>query len=70
MRPLISVIVPAFNAEHYLVEAIASVQAQDYESTEILVIDDGSLDRTAEIASSLKGVHIPSTRPQRRGSGA
>ncbi|MCT7980093.1 glycosyltransferase family 2 protein [Laspinema olomoucense] len=48
--PLISVIIPAYNAETYLSDAIESVFVQDYHSLEILVVDDGSSDRTAEIA--------------------
>lgn len=51
-RPLISAIVPAYNAEAFLTEAIQSIQQQAYEPLEIIVVDDGSTDRTAEIASS------------------
>lgn len=49
-RPLISVIIPAYNAATFLAEAIASIQQQAYETLEIIVIDDGSTDGTAEIA--------------------
>lgn len=50
--PLVSVIVPAYNAERFLGEAIESVLAQTYSPIETIVIDDGSRDATAEIASS------------------
>jgi glycosyltransferase involved in cell wall biosynthesis len=43
----VSVIVPAFNAERYLREAIASVLAQRHDPIEIIVVDDGSTDGTA-----------------------
>jgi glycosyltransferase involved in cell wall biosynthesis len=56
--PLISVVIPAHNAELYLDEAIASVRSQTFSDYEILVIDDGSTDRTAEIASSYDGVLV------------
>lgn len=51
-QPLVSVIMPAYNAEKYIGEAIASVCAQTYENWELLILDDGSGDRTAEIAQA------------------
>ena len=50
---LISVIVPAFNAESYLSSCIKSIQEQTYPLLEILVIDDGSIDSTGDIADRL-----------------
>jgi glycosyltransferase involved in cell wall biosynthesis len=53
MKPrLISVIVPAYNAEKYLHETLDSIFSQDYESQEVIVVDDGSTDGTAAIAKS------------------
>jgi glycosyltransferase involved in cell wall biosynthesis len=49
---LASVIVPAYQAEVYLDEALDSAFAQDYDVLEVIVVDDGSTDRTAEIAAS------------------
>ncbi len=47
--PLVSVIMPAYNAEKYVLEAIRSVLDQHYESVEILLIDDGSQDGTVDL---------------------
>lgn len=49
--PVISVVVPTYNAGHYVEEAVASVLAQDFRDFELLLIDDGSTDNTAEIVS-------------------
>ena len=48
----VSVVIPCYNAEAYLKETIESVLSQTYPPLEILVIDDGSTDSSAEIAKS------------------
>lgn len=50
--PLVSVVVPAFNAAKTIIRTLLSVDAQDYGNLEIIVVDDGSTDGTADIASS------------------
>src|SRR5207253_5209416 len=50
--PLITVIIGAYDAERYLGEAIESVLAQTHPNFELIVVDDGSTDRTGEIAES------------------
>ncbi|HEX7848392.1 MAG TPA: glycosyltransferase family 2 protein [Sphingomonas sp.] len=50
--PLVSVIIPAYNAERTLAETLASVAAQTYAAIEILIVDDGSTDTTAAIAQA------------------
>lgn len=49
-QPLVSVIIPAFNAEATLGEALQSAAAQSYPRLEIIIVDDGSIDRTGGIA--------------------
>jgi len=51
--PLVSVIIPVFNGERFLREAVQSVLDQKYSPVEIIVIDDGSTDGTAAVAKSL-----------------
>lgn len=52
MPPLVSVIMPAFNAGPFIAEAIESILGQTLPDLELLVVDDGSADRTAEIVSA------------------
>lgn len=53
----ISVIVPVHNGASYLEECIDSILAQDYEALEVLIINDGSTDNTAEVCERLCGQH-------------
>ena len=49
-KPLISVIVPPYNAEQFLDETLESVLSQTYENWECIIVNDGSTDNTEEIA--------------------
>jgi glycosyltransferase involved in cell wall biosynthesis len=49
----ITMLMPAYNAEATIAESISSLQAQTYTDWELLVLDDGSSDRTAEICSAM-----------------
>lgn len=52
--PLVSVIVPTYNGEKYVKEALCSVLKQDYPNMEILTIDDWSKDHTPDILKHIK----------------
>jgi glycosyltransferase involved in cell wall biosynthesis len=62
-RPLVSVIVPARNEEASLGACLESLVAQTGVSSEVIVVDDGSTDRTREIARSFQGVRLGEPRP-------
>ena len=49
---LISIVVPVYNVEAYVAECLDSLCAQTYEDIEILLVDDGSSDRSGEICDS------------------
>ena len=51
--PAMSIIVPVFNGEQFIREALDNIISQDYPSSEIIIIDDGSTDRTADIIKQL-----------------
>lgn len=52
-QPLVSVVVPAYNAEKYIEEAIRSVQSQTVGDWELIAVDDASGDRTKDILAAL-----------------
>lgn len=53
-QPLVSVIMPCYNMERYISETIASVQRQTYTHWELLIVDDASTDKTAEIVKNIQ----------------
>jgi glycosyltransferase involved in cell wall biosynthesis len=56
--PLVSIIIPVFNGEKYIGEAIESILLDDYPSKEIIVVNDGSTDHTAKIISAFDDLKI------------
>lgn len=52
-KPLISVIVPVYKVEQYLVKCVNSIIAQTYSNIEIILVDDGSPDKSGELCDSL-----------------
>lgn len=56
MKPKISVIVPIHNCEAFLGEALESLFAQNYPNLEVIVVDDGSTDRSLAVAKSFSSI--------------
>ena len=52
MEKLVSIIVPVYNTETFLPECIESIQNQTYSNIEIILVDDGSTDRSGDICDS------------------
>lgn len=69
MPPLISVIIPAYNAERFVGQAIQSVLAQTCQPHEIIVVDDGSTDKTKDVLESFQD-HIHYVFQQNKGPSA
>jgi len=69
--PLVSILIPAYNAEWCIAESIQSALAQTWPHKEIIVVDDGSTDRTADIARQFASKNVKILSTENRGqSGA
>jgi glycosyltransferase involved in cell wall biosynthesis len=70
---LVTVILPAYNNERFIAEAVESVMGQTYRAIELIIIDDGSTDRTGDISAGYARRHparIHYLRQDNRGPGA
>ncbi len=57
-KGLVSIIIPVYNGEKFLKEAVESVYAQTYKHFEIVVVDDGSTDGTVELVKSYPDIQL------------
>ena len=66
-QSLVSVIIPAYNADAFVGDAINSVLSQSHQNLEVILVDDGSTDRTAEIAQSFDDRRVSVVRQSNAG---
>ena len=53
MKKVVSVIIPVYNVEKFILKTVESVMNQDYKNIEIILVDDGSPDDSAKIIDEL-----------------
>jgi GT2 family glycosyltransferase len=70
MKPLVSILIPAYNSERWLAETLNSAIAQTWQRKEIIVVDDGSRDRTFEIASRFEARNVKVVKQANAGAPA
>src|SRR5262245_2017493 len=58
MTPLVSIVVPAYNAEPYLADTLRSALGQTWPRVEVVVVEDGSRDGTLAVARSFEGPNV------------
>jgi len=66
--PLISIITPAYNHERYIADCIRSVIAQSYRNWEMIIVDDGSTDRTSKVIKGFPDSRIKYIHQEHRGA--
>ncbi len=68
MKPLVSVIIPTYNRQQHIKNAVESVLGQTYKNVEVLVVDDGSTDSTPEIMNSIHDERLKYIRTKNQGN--
>jgi glycosyltransferase involved in cell wall biosynthesis len=70
LDPLVTVIIPVYNAERYIATAIESIINQSYSNYELIVIDDGSTDNSFHIANQYQSAQVRIIKQQNKGASA
>jgi glycosyltransferase involved in cell wall biosynthesis len=70
MKPLVSILIPAYNAEEFIADAIRSAIAQIWQRKEIIVVDDGSRDGTAEVVRRFASKDVVFVSKENEGAAA
>jgi glycosyltransferase involved in cell wall biosynthesis len=66
-KPIVSIITPTYNHEHYIGKCIESVIGQTFQSWEMIIIDDGSTDNTPEVISQYQDKRLKYIRQNNKG---
>ena len=67
VEPLVSIVLPAYNAEHFVARAVGSVLGQSYSNWELIIVDDGSRDDTLDILTRFRDPRIRLYSQENRG---
>lgn len=70
MKPLVSILVPAYNVEEWIADTVQSAIGQTWPRKEIIVVDDGSGDRTAEVARRFASKEVAVVSTENQGAAA
>src|ERR1700743_511407 len=70
MKPLVSILIPAYNAEPWIADTIKSALGQTWPRKEIIVVDDGSKDRTLAVARQFAGAEVTVVTQKNAGASA
>jgi glycosyltransferase involved in cell wall biosynthesis len=70
MKPLVSILIPAYNAEAWIADTLQSAVGQTWPRKEIIVVDDGSRDRTAEVARRFASKEVVVVSTENHGAAA
>src|SRR5208337_354073 len=70
MNPLVSILVPAYNAQNYLEDTLRSAVGQTWPRKEIIIVDDGSKDQTAAIARQFESPTVRLVAQENQGAAA
>jgi glycosyltransferase involved in cell wall biosynthesis len=70
MAPLVSILIPAFNAQKFIAETIRSATGQTWNRKEVIIVDDGSRDNTLEVAKSFESSCVKVVSQENRGAAA
>jgi glycosyltransferase involved in cell wall biosynthesis len=70
MKPLVSILIPAYNSEAWIADTLRSAIGQTWQRKEIIVVDDGSSDRTAEVAQRFASAGVAVVSVPNQGAAA
>jgi glycosyltransferase involved in cell wall biosynthesis len=70
MKPLVSILIPAYNAERWIADTIKSALNQTWPRTEIIIVDDGSRDQTLRVAQQFASKTVSVTTRANEGASA
>ncbi len=70
MKPLVSILIPAYNSERWIAETLRSALGQTWENREIIVVDDGSKDQTAAVAKKFASERVQVLTQANQGASA